>query len=104
MQSASDFNGKASHERSNGYMLTHKTHAQLFGLMAAESYDAGCVELEILRFTPELTVGASEEELVSDQSVESRRVGGQLRRTNVRFALDDVHDSRRGLANQHVTH
>ena len=64
--------------------------AQLLRLVRAEADGAGAMGLEVLRLGREPAVGAGEEELVGEEAVECRDVGGELRGAELGLERDDL--------------
>jgi hypothetical protein len=84
------FNPETRAKRSDRDIRTDSPNVKLLRFVRAKTNRTCGVCVEIRRLRSDAAIGASEQELVRDESIERRDVGVQLRVANPCFALDDL--------------
>lgn len=87
---AGDFDDEMSAQGDDGDVGTDAANAKVVRVVLAYADGAGAVCVEILGFGGELAVGAGEEEVVVDESIERRDVGGELGGAKLCLESDDL--------------
>jgi hypothetical protein len=84
------FHGETGAKRRDCDVRAHPPNAQLLGLVRAKAHHAGAMGSKIVRFRRESSIGSGEQQLVRNQCVERPDIGGQLRRAQLRFGVNDA--------------
>ena len=81
-------------QRDDGDIGADSTNAQLLRFVCAKTNRTCRMRVEVLSLRSDATIGASEQELVGNESIEGNDIRVQLRVANLCFALEDLRVAR----------